>query len=113
MHAPVPLLRRPSAYAAQVLKRDVDLKAVIDEFGRLIYEEMDYVAEALNADKFQELYGDMEGIKVPKVHWKYTRRKVYSVETAKNNLPADNVETVTGLRQIDLIVNAFAAGARS
>mmetsp|Transcript_39872 Transcript_39872/g.158630 ORF Transcript_39872/g.158630 Transcript_39872/m.158630 type:complete len:612 (-) Transcript_39872:2381-4216(-) len=89
-----------------VLKRDVDLKAVIDEFGRLIYEEMDYVAEALNADKFQELYGDMEGIKVPKVHWKYTRRKVLALEWVNgvrlDSAPARKPELVKTLLNCSL-----------
>ena len=39
-----------------VFQRDVDMVSVIDDFGDLIYREIDYRSEAVNAQRFAELY---------------------------------------------------------
>ena len=39
-----------------MLGKDVDVQGIIDDFGRLIYAEIDYLAEAENARRFGELY---------------------------------------------------------
>lgn len=60
--------------------RDIDLQLIIEEFGKLIYEEIDYLSEARNAERFLELYGDLPGIDVPRVIWRYTKRRVITME---------------------------------
>mmetsp|Transcript_1637 Transcript_1637/g.2768 ORF Transcript_1637/g.2768 Transcript_1637/m.2768 type:complete len:933 (-) Transcript_1637:81-2879(-) len=64
----------------KVIRRDLDLRSVIDEFGKLLYEEIDYIKEADNATRFMDLYGHLERIRVPKIYWKYTSRKILTME---------------------------------
>ena len=41
--------------------RSIDLVSVIDDFGDLIYREIDYRAEAVNAQRFAELFSNIPG----------------------------------------------------
>jgi aarF domain-containing kinase len=62
------------------LKRDLDLVSVIDDFGELIYREIDYRAEAVNAQRFAELYASIPNIFVPKVYTDLSTSKVLTME---------------------------------
>lgn len=57
-----------------------DLVGILDELGDRIFEEMDYIHEGENAERFFELYGHMKDIYVPKIHWEYTNRRVLTME---------------------------------
>jgi len=57
-----------------------DLVALIDELGKRIFEEMDYINEANNAEKFKELHSDNKKIAVPKIYRKVTSRRVLTME---------------------------------
>ncbi len=75
------ILRQLAAIATRLIK-DVksDLVGIMDEFGARIYEEMDYVKEGLNAEKFAELYGHLQDIYVPTIYWEHTNRRVLTME---------------------------------
>ena len=62
------------------LKRDIDLVSVIDDFGEIIYREIDYRAEAVNAQRFAELYANIPNIFVPKVYTDLSTSKVLTME---------------------------------
>ena len=65
----------------KILNRDIDLQSIIDDFGELIYREIDYVAEAANAQRFNELYAGLTpDVFVPKVYSDYTTNKVLTME---------------------------------
>lgn len=64
----------------QFLQRDIDLQAVMDDFGELIYREIDYIAEMSNAQRFQELYAGVRDVFVPKVYSELTTSKVLTME---------------------------------
>lgn len=77
------ILRNLSGTINRLLKligRDIDLQSIIEEFGKLIYEEIDYLCEARNADRFMELYGSLPNVNVPRVYWKYTNRRVLTMQ---------------------------------
>ncbi len=57
-----------------------DLQAILDEFAYRIFEEMDYNQEATNAERFAQLYGNIEGIYVPGIYRQYTARRVLTME---------------------------------
>lgn len=57
-----------------------DLVSIVDEFADRIFEEMDYENEGRNAEKFAELYGNMQDIYVPQIYWQYTGRRVLTME---------------------------------
>ncbi len=58
----------------------IDLWALYREFSRTVYEELDYVAEGRNAERFARLFADNPLVKVPKIYWDYTRRQVLTLE---------------------------------
>src|SRR5579871_1189198 len=58
----------------------IDLRAVYREFKRTVYEEIDYVTEAANAKRFQEMFKDDPTIYIPRVYDEYTSRRVLVLE---------------------------------
>jgi len=63
-----------------LLNRDINVQSIIDDFGELIYRELDYVAEAANAQRFNELYAGVTDVFVPKVYSELTTSKVLTME---------------------------------
>ncbi|BAZ11706.1 ABC-1 domain-containing protein [Calothrix sp. NIES-4071] len=57
-----------------------NLVAILDEFGARLFEEMDYVQEGHNAEKFASLYSNITDVYVPKIYWQYTNRRVLTME---------------------------------
>ncbi|MBF2019552.1 MAG: AarF/ABC1/UbiB kinase family protein [Hydrococcus sp. C42_A2020_068] len=57
-----------------------DLEAIYEEFFELLFLEIDYIHEGKNADRFQENFKNYARIKVPKVYWQYTTKKVLTLE---------------------------------
>jgi predicted unusual protein kinase regulating ubiquinone biosynthesis (AarF/ABC1/UbiB family) len=57
-----------------------DLVGILDELGERIFEEMDYIHEGENAERFFQLYGHIKDIYVPKIYWEYTNRRVLTME---------------------------------
>jgi predicted unusual protein kinase regulating ubiquinone biosynthesis (AarF/ABC1/UbiB family) len=64
----------------ELLNRDINIQSIIDDFGDLIYREIDYVAEAANAQRFNELYAGITDVFVPKIYSDLTTRKVLVME---------------------------------
>src|SRR5262249_1052561 len=54
----------------------IDLRAFYREFRRTILEEIDYVREAANARRFEEIFRDKPGIHIPRVIDGLTSRRV-------------------------------------
>ena len=63
-----------------LLGRDLDLVSVIDDFGNLLYAEMDYVLEADNARRFTQLYGSLPNVSAPTVHADLSTSSVLTME---------------------------------
>jgi len=57
-----------------------DLVALIDELGKRVFEEMDYINEAENAEKFRDMHQKNIKIAVPKIYNKLTSRRVLTME---------------------------------
>ncbi len=75
------ILRSLAAWVKQNVRRvRSDLVAIMDEFGTRIYEEMDYTQEGRNAERFEQLYGYLPDIYVPRIYWQYTNRRVLTME---------------------------------
>lgn len=76
----------------------------MDDFGALLYAEIDYVAEAANARRFSELYAEdvaIANVFVPKVYSDLTTRRVLTMEwvdgfrlTDRENLDRYNLDRV-------------------
>ena len=77
------ILRELSGTLSQMIKllrRDIDLRSVVEEFGKLIYEEIDYLQEARNAQRFADLYGNNPMVYVPRIYWRFSRSKLLVME---------------------------------
>ena len=57
-----------------------DLDLIIDEFGTKLFEEIDYVNEGRNAEKFAANFRDDKEVKVPDIYWSYSSQNVLTLE---------------------------------
>ncbi|NET25291.1 AarF/ABC1/UbiB kinase family protein [Okeania sp. SIO1I7] len=57
-----------------------ELDAIYYDFFKILYQEIDYVNEGKNADRFRENFKDYPEIIVPFVYWTYTTEKVITLE---------------------------------
>ncbi|MEH2278181.1 MAG: AarF/ABC1/UbiB kinase family protein [Nostoc sp.] len=75
------ILRNLAAWAQKKIKRvRSDLVGILDELGDRIFEEMDYIHEGENAERFFELYGHIKDVYIPQIYWEYTNRRVLTME---------------------------------
>lgn len=56
------------------------LVPLVDEFASRLFQELDYVQEGKNAERFQALYGDIPRVRTPKIYWQATKRRVLTME---------------------------------
>jgi len=75
------IMRTLASWAQQNIKQlRSDLVAITDELATRVFEEMNYLQEAENAERFAKLYGHMEEIYVPRIYRQYTGRRVLTME---------------------------------
>lgn len=111
------LMRWASGWLAPWLPLNLghDLRLVVDEFGTKLFEEIDYLNEGRNAEKFAANFLSDPTVKVPAIYWRYSSHRVLTLEwingfkltdTAKvqaSNLNTDaliEIGVTSGLRQL-------------
>lgn len=57
-----------------------DLTLIVDEFGTKLFEEIDYINEGRNAEKFAHNFRNDPQVKVPSIYWNYTSNHVLTLE---------------------------------
>ncbi|HUI71927.1 MAG TPA: AarF/ABC1/UbiB kinase family protein, partial [Spirochaetia bacterium] len=62
------------------VRRHVHLPALIDEFSRTLFEEIDYVQEGRNAERFAASFKGRQEVRVPEVVWSHTTRRVLTLQ---------------------------------
>ncbi|NDJ18039.1 ABC1 kinase family protein [Myxacorys almedinensis] len=62
------------------IAKHYDLKAIHQEFSEILSREIDYVQEAMNADRFRHNFADHPRIVVPKIYPRYTTQRVLTME---------------------------------
>ena len=62
------------------ITRRANLDALMTEFSRTLWEEVDYLAEADNARRFGEMFRDDPAVRIPEVHGDYTTVRVLTLE---------------------------------
>ncbi len=60
--------------------RKYKLEEIYREFFAILYQEIDYLHEGANADRFRENFNQYARVQVPLVHWRYTTAKVLTLE---------------------------------
>ena len=76
------------------LNENADWGGMLSEFDETIHEEMDYAAEARNAERFRDNFKDWYAIYVPKIYWSHTTEKVLTMEFIRGTKVID----IEGLR---------------
>jgi predicted unusual protein kinase regulating ubiquinone biosynthesis (AarF/ABC1/UbiB family) len=56
------------------------LSLIVDEFGSKLFEEIDYLNEGRNAEKFATNFRDDPTVKVPAIYWRYSSNRVLTLE---------------------------------
>jgi predicted unusual protein kinase regulating ubiquinone biosynthesis (AarF/ABC1/UbiB family) len=92
-----------------------DLTLIVDEFGIKLFEEIDYLHEGRNAEKFAHNFRDDPHIKVPGIYWRYSSIRVLTLEwidgfkltstqcIIKSHISTDElirIGVISGLRQL-------------
>ncbi len=92
-----------------------DLTLIVDEFGTKLFEEIDYLNEGRNAERFAANFKDDPTVKVPVIYWPYCSQRVLTLEwidgcklTDTASLKQDNLDpdrlieigVTAGLRQL-------------
>jgi predicted unusual protein kinase regulating ubiquinone biosynthesis (AarF/ABC1/UbiB family) len=62
------------------IRKRANIPALLEEFTRTLYEEIDYLAEGRNAETFAANFRDDPGVLVPRVIWTHTTRRVLTLE---------------------------------
>ena len=73
---------------------NADWEGMLREFHNTIFEEMDYVKEGRNADRFRYNFRTWRVIRVPRIYWSHTSHRVLTLEFIRGTKVTD----VEGLR---------------
>ena len=76
------LMRWAASWLAPFLPLNLghDLTLIVDEFGTKLFEEIDYVNEGRNAEKFANNFRNDPQVKVPAIYWRYTNTRILTLE---------------------------------
>ncbi len=91
--------------------RQIDIPMVVDEFVRTIGDELDFLREAQNAERFRKLFADNERVYVPRIYRDYTTTKVLTLE-AISGLKVSDYEAMeaAGIDRVEtaqIIIDAY------
>jgi predicted unusual protein kinase regulating ubiquinone biosynthesis (AarF/ABC1/UbiB family) len=64
------------------IRRRVNMDALLDEFARVTYGELDYIAEGHHAEELRANFADDADIFVPAPFWSHTTKRVLTLERA-------------------------------
>ncbi|MCZ2113145.1 MAG: AarF/ABC1/UbiB kinase family protein [Anaerolineae bacterium] len=62
------------------IRKRADVPALMEEFARTLWEELDYESEADNAEEFARIHADNPNIYIPKVYREHSTRRVVVLE---------------------------------
>ncbi len=90
-----------------------DLTLVVDEFGTKLFEEIDYLNEGRNAEKFAANFQNDPTVKVPSIYWRYSSQHVLTLEWI-NGFKLNDTQRIqeVGLATDALIQTGVTAGLR-
>lgn len=73
-----------------------DLTLIVDEFGTKLFEEIDYLNEGRNAERFAANFQDDPTVKVPAIYWRYASSRVLTLEWI-NGYKLNDTENIRAL----------------
>jgi predicted unusual protein kinase regulating ubiquinone biosynthesis (AarF/ABC1/UbiB family) len=60
--------------------RKYEFHSLYQEFFQILYQEIDYIQEGKNADRFRENFKNYHGIIAPLIYWRYTTKKILTMQ---------------------------------
>src|SRR5690606_24225048 len=91
------------------ISRRVDLPALLKEFAAVSMEEIDYLHEGSNAERFTENFAENPGVLAPTVVWERTTRRVLTL----SDVTAIKISDRESLRAAGIDPSAVAEGLSS
>jgi len=70
-----------------------DPVGLVNEFARLIRQELDYTLEARNLEKFARNFADDDTVHMPKVYWDFTSGRILTMELMEG-IKVNEIETL-------------------
>lgn len=104
-------LRRIAGWLSRIklVSNRVDAPALVEEFALTCLEEIDYLHEAANAERFATNFADNPRVSVPDVVWERTTRRALTLQ----DVSAIKINDIDGLRSAGIdpadVANTFAA----
>ena len=100
-------LRRVGRWASRVklINRRADAPALVEEFATTSLEEIDYVHEAINVERFAGDFADDPRVRTPVVVWERSARRVLTL----SDVTAIKITDVASLQAAGIDPNAVAA----
>ncbi|HKU77414.1 MAG TPA: AarF/ABC1/UbiB kinase family protein [Pyrinomonadaceae bacterium] len=68
---------------------NADWEGMLHEFHSTIFEEMDYVKEGRNADRFRYNFRTWRAVRVPKIYWSHTNTRVLTLDFIRGTKVVD------------------------
>ncbi len=65
------------------IRERADIPALLSEFSCILYAEIDYIAEGHNAETFAQNFQNRPDIRIPKVIWTHTTKRVLTLEDVR------------------------------
>jgi len=62
------------------ISKRADINGLLREFSKITFQEIDYILEGNNAEIFNTKFKDRKGIRIPKVIWEHTTKRVLTLE---------------------------------
>lgn len=73
--------------------KDINFDVLIEEFSRILQDELNYIHEGRNAEIFYDNFTDDKDIIVPKIYWEYTTLKVLTLQFVEG-IKISNIEEI-------------------
>jgi len=86
------------------MNENADWEGMLYEFHATVFEETDYVREGRNADRFRFNFRTWRPVRVPKVYWSHTSRRVLTLEFIRGTKVTD-IEQLRSRRISSVKVN--------
>jgi predicted unusual protein kinase regulating ubiquinone biosynthesis (AarF/ABC1/UbiB family) len=85
------------------IRKRANIPGLISEFTRVLYEEIDYLAEGRNAETFAANFSSDHGVLVPKVIWTHTTKRVLTLQDVRGIKITDYDEiTAAGINKTEV-----------
>ena len=106
------LVWRPEvpAFASETQQLICYCRGIYAECAKILWEEVDYINEGRNADRFRRNFASEDWVRVPRIHWRQTTPVVLTLEYMPGLKVTDKKGLLNaGLNPVDIAKTATEA----